>query len=249
MIDTAIRVLYFQINAGKSFMSLCWDLFIKQICKELGFESEKAQTYAKKESDHHKLWDLLEITYIAFTDELLLHFIRSCKSTNVNPTVNGYWNFCSELQNPNYVFVQQLVFTYLHALIILRKGMRSNNQKYIHAGKNKLSLLFFGRNHPNYHQLISFEKKIEALMPHEIRSIKYTSLALSWTGRLGHYQSGDPIIEEINKEPKRDLVGVPNESQWRRSFRNLDNMNEIGLKTFNNAGVTDQKSTSYEKKT
>ena len=50
-------------------------------------------------------------------------------------------------------------------------------------------------------------------MPHEVRSVKYTSLVLSRTGRLGHYQSGGTIIEEINKEVKRDLVGVPNESQ------------------------------------
>ena len=33
-------------------------------------------------------------------------------------------------------------------------------------------------------------------------------------GRLGHYQSGDAIIEEINKEAKRDVVGVPDETQW-----------------------------------
>ena len=50
-------------------------------------------------------------------------------------------------------------------------------------------------------------------MPHEIGSIKFSSLVLSRTGRLGHYQSGNAIIEEINKETKRDLVGVPYEHQ------------------------------------
>ena len=34
----------------------------------------------------------------------------------------------------------------------------------------------------------------------------YSSLALSRTGCAGHYQSGDAIIEEIDKEGKRDLV-------------------------------------------
>ena len=87
--------------------------------------------------------------------------------------------------------------------------------------------MFFGRNHPCYHELVAYEKKTEALMPCEIRSIKFSSLVLGRTGRLVHYQSGDAIIEEINKEAKRNLVGVPNEDQWRRSFRNLDNMNEI----------------------
>ena len=40
---------------------------------------------------------------------------------------------------------------------------------------------------------------------------KHLSLVLSRTGRVGHYQSGDAIIEEVNKEAKRDLVGVPNQ--------------------------------------
>ena len=37
--------------------------------------------------------------------------------------------------------------------------------------------------------------------------MKYSSLVLSRTGCAGHYQSGDAIIEEINKEEKHDLVG------------------------------------------
>ena len=42
-------------------------------------------------------------------------------------------------------------------------------------------------------------------MPHGIRKPKYSSLVLSRTRRLGYYQSGDAIIEEINKEAKRDV--------------------------------------------
>ena len=58
-------------------MSLCWEPFMKEICKKLGFVSENAQPYAKKGADHHNLWDIIEICYIAFTDELLHEFIRS----------------------------------------------------------------------------------------------------------------------------------------------------------------------------
>ena len=93
--------------------------------------------------------------------------------------------------------------------------------------EKKLSVLLFGRNHPHYQQLVSFEKMIEALMPHRIRALKYSSLVLSRTGRSGHNQSGDAVIEEINKEAKRDLVGVPNETQWKISVRNLDMMNTL----------------------
>ena len=142
-----------------------------------------------------------------------------------------------------------MTLTFLHAVMLFRNGIRMNNLECIYAGKNKLSLLFFGHNHSCYHELIAYEKKIEALMPHEIHSIKFSSLVLSRMVRLGHYQSGDGIIEEINKEAKQDLVGVPNEHQWRRSFRNLDNMNEIRWKTFLSAGVKDHKSMNFDSKT
>ena len=105
--------------------------------------------------------------------------------------------------------------------MILRKRMRNNNQDYIYAGKNKLSLLLFGPNHPHYHQLIFFEKKW-SLIAHEVRSIKYTSLVLSQTRRFGHYQSSDSVIEGINKDAKRNLAEVLNKSQWWRWFKILN---------------------------
>ena len=71
--------------------------------------------------------------------------------------------------------MQQITFTVLHGLMILQKGIHANSCKHIYAGKNKLSVLLFGRNHPHYQQLASFEKMIEALMPHEIGELKYSS--------------------------------------------------------------------------
>ena len=52
-------LLHFEMNAGKSFMSLCWDVFMKEICKGLRFQSENALKYIKNGSDHHKLWAFL----------------------------------------------------------------------------------------------------------------------------------------------------------------------------------------------
>ena len=240
-------LLHFEMNAAKSFINFCWEPFMREICMHLGFVSENAQIYAKKGSDHHKLWDLLKIVYIALTDELLVEFVRFCIRNNMEPSVDNYWSsFSKKVKNPNYAFLQQMVLTFLHALMIFRKGMRSNNQQYIYAGKDKLSLLFYGRNHPHYHLLIAQEKRIEALMPREVLNLKYSSLVLSRTGRAGHYQSGDAIIEEINKEGKRDLVGVPNETQWKRAFRNLDMMNQVRSSTFRDAGIKDTKVSSYD---
>ena len=54
-------------------------------------------------------------------------------------------------------------------------------------------------------------------MPVEVLDAGNNSLVLSRTESVGHYQSGDAIIEEINKEGKRDVVGVPTNKQWIRS--------------------------------
>ena len=39
---------------------------------------------------------------------------------------------------------------------------------------------------------------------------------------------------------------MPNETQWKRSFRNLDTMNEIRPVTCKDAGVKDQRNSSYD---
>ena len=239
-------LLHLEINAGKSFMNLCWDVFMKSICSELGFQSENALKYAKKGSDHHKLWDILEITYIAFVDELMFQFLTFCAAQNIEASMENYWTFSSKIINPNFLFVQQMVFMFLHALMLLRRGTRCNNYEYIYSAKNKLSLLFFARNHPIYHNIITQERRIEILMPEEVRSMKFNTLSLSRTSRTGHYQSGDAIIEEVNKEAKRDLVGIPSTKEWKRSFRNLDNINAIRSAAFHDAGITDPKSQHYD---
>ena len=56
---------------------------------------------------------------------------------------------------------------------------------------------------------------------------------------------GDAVIEEINKEAKWDLVGAPNETQWKRSFRNLEMMNTLQSKTLEDVGVSDQMEGNY----
>lgn len=201
-------LLHWEINAGKAFMKLCWEPFMKEICFELGFCTDNAQKYAKNGSDHHKLWDNLEITYISFMDEILLRFIQHCRDTGIIVDISNYAEFVASAINPNFVFIHEMVFSYLHVLMMLRKGTRFS---FINAAKNKLSLLFFGRNHPNYQFILSQEKKIDFLMPLKLKNIKFNSFVTSRKGNVGHYQSGDAILEEINKEAKRDIVGVPNE--------------------------------------
>ena len=55
-----------------------------------------AQIYAKKGGDHHKFWDLLEIVYIALTNELLVEFVRFCIRNNMEPSGDNYWSSFSK---------------------------------------------------------------------------------------------------------------------------------------------------------
>ena len=107
------------MNAAKSFINFCWEPFMKEICMRLGFVSENAQMHAKKGSDHHKLRDLLEIVYIALANKLLVEFVPFCIRNNMEPSVDNYWSsFSKKVKTPNYAFLQQMVLTFLHALMI-----------------------------------------------------------------------------------------------------------------------------------
>ena len=71
-------LLHFEMNSAKAFMELNWSLFMENIVIGLGFVSEKVLKYIRKGSDHHKLWQILEISYLSLTDELLLPYVRNC---------------------------------------------------------------------------------------------------------------------------------------------------------------------------
>ena len=221
-------LLHLEMNCGKAFMSLNWCVFMEEILEScFGFVSEKAKLYAKKCSDHHKLWEILELVYLAFADELLLPYFRHCKATESDATAHGYWMFSTDAKNPNYVYIQQMVFTYLHAFMMLRKGVRNGDSQLVLVAKTKLGSLFFGRNHPHYRDIIYNDFKLAYLMPFPVAEGFYSSISASRIGRVGHYQSGDALLEEINKAAKKWVLGVPNDAQWLQSFRNLDKLTEV----------------------
>lgn len=107
--------------------------------------------------------------YLAVADELLVPYVRYCKNVNTEPSVDGYWNWACDIVNPNYMFLQQMVFTLLHSLMLFRTGCRRGNVNAIIAGRNKMSLLFFARNHPRYQRIIALNNYIEAMMPRNLK--------------------------------------------------------------------------------
>ena len=111
--------------------------------------------------------------------------------------------------------------------MMLKRGVRYGQSKPILAAKSKLVLLFFGRNHPRYQEIVSHDFRIECMIPNEVKQCMYSTFSMSRNGKDGHYQGGDVMIEEINKQGKEWIIGVPTEMQWQRSFRNLDVLEEL----------------------
>ena len=81
------------------------------------------------------MWDILEICYVLFCDESLIQYadVIYCNAQNIDPTLANFWKFSSKVRNPNYVFIQEMVLSYLHGMTLLRKGIRGNNENFIYA--------------------------------------------------------------------------------------------------------------------
>ena len=161
----------------------------------------QALDYARRCSDHHKSWKILEILYLSISDELLVPYMRCCLTAGETPTVNGYWRRADDICNPNYMYFQQMALTFLPSLMLFRVGCRRGNSNAIVAGRDKLSLLFYARKHPRYQRIMAVNKLIELKMPAELNHIVYSFMTLSRIGNTGHYQGGDACLE-VNKEAK-----------------------------------------------
>ena len=190
------------MNSCKAFFSLNWNIFVCDIAKVLGFKSEKALAYAQRCSDHHKTWQIIGLMYTGITDELLVPFIRSCKKDGIQPTVQSYWTWNQDVCNPNYAYMQQMVFTSLHAMMLFRIGIRNGNAHAANAGKRRVATLFYARNHPNYQRIMALDKFWNVMMPEKVKKAVEESVSTSRIGNTAHYQGGDACLEEINKNAK-----------------------------------------------
>lgn len=88
----------------------------------LGFTSN-VEKYIKKCSHQQKLWQFLEVVYIALAGKLLLTNVWKSLELGEKPASSGYWNYSKSVVNSNYQYVQENLFTFLHALIMLRRSV------------------------------------------------------------------------------------------------------------------------------
>ena len=120
-----------------------------------------------------------------------------------------------------------MIFTYLHSFMMFRKASRCGSYEYIQTAKSRMAMLFFGRNHPNYREIVYADLKQTIRLPEEVRELIQNTITTSRNGKIGHYQGGDALLEEINKNAKKWVIGVPTDKQWKQSFRNLDTVTKV----------------------
>ena len=117
-------LLHIEMNIARSFNRLNWEVYQSKFGNILGFQSPKAQAYLKKGSEHHKLWHLLEIDYISLSLELMVPYVRFAKIEGFVPTTEGYWEWSTKIEDPNYLYIQETTLSYLHGLMMLRSGKK-----------------------------------------------------------------------------------------------------------------------------
>ena len=126
-VSANITVVTFEINAACSFLKRNWSVFISTIGSQIGFQSSKAESYFLKGPDHHKTWQLLEIMHVAKSLELVHSYAKGALESKAYSICDGYWEWCEQLLDLNFVYLQHMTTTYVHALLILRSGVRKCN--------------------------------------------------------------------------------------------------------------------------
>ena len=139
--------------------------------------------------------------------------VRNCLSENIECFGEGYCEFANDAINDTYIYGQQMAFIFLHLHMLFRKGIHRNCSRSVLTSQSKLMLLFYGGNHPKYQKIVYNDLRQQVLMPDELKNIMESNFSASRTGSLGHFQSGDALLEEINKNGKKWILGVPNEQQ------------------------------------
>lgn len=150
------------MNMAKSLTSLYWDVFMCDLAKELGFNSEAAQKFVKKCSDHHKTMSILKVAHLGFWYELLVPYVRSRLASGTPLSVNDFlydWLVKVGWTQPNYRYIFNTTWTYLMGINLLHVGVRRNNAEYIRAGHMAFAPLFH-RNGVSKYALIDLHDRL-----------------------------------------------------------------------------------------
>lgn len=108
-----IGPLHIEMNMVKYFFSLNWEVFLKDLSKEMGFESEGALKYIKGASDHHKAMTLVNVLLRGGWCELLVPYVRQQIVDGDSLSVEDYLhNWLPTVKNPSYDYMFRQLWRY-----------------------------------------------------------------------------------------------------------------------------------------
>ncbi|XP_062568018.1 uncharacterized protein LOC134230270 [Saccostrea cucullata] len=219
---------HFEMNMTKAIIKLIWNVVGEDLAKMLGYRSPKALQACMDANDHHKAFQFLEILLFGTGDELLLPYVRQCLSTDGTPSAQGYFEWCCRVQDPNYKFLQEVIFTYTLSVYLFRAGVRRNNCEVIMAARLKFAPLYFGTNKYNYQQIEVLDSLMRVCAPAEVSKFINDNESLTQSGHPSKGEGCDFILESRNKMTKKWLPpGAPKEKHWNQACRNLDKLEKV----------------------
>ena len=110
----------------------------------------------------------------------------------------------------NFKFLFKCVFTYCFCLQLFRRGLRRNNPDVILAHMKKLSCLFYGLNMMQYMEIDIRHNITMSQCLDDIKLFINQTLGISQSGHPSKCESGDFILERINRHMKMWMPpGVP----------------------------------------
>ncbi|XP_062620908.1 uncharacterized protein LOC134282522 [Saccostrea cucullata] len=157
-----------EINMSKAVIKLLWQVIGLDLAKLLGYRSPKALQSCLDANDHHKAMQFIEILLFGTGDELLFPYVFHCSEREMVPSGKGFFDWCKEVKDPNYMFLLESIFTYALAVYMFRAGIRRNNSDVIMASRLKFFPLYFGVSKTNYQQIELLDIIMRVCAPTEV---------------------------------------------------------------------------------
>ena len=192
--------------------------------------SPKAQYILKKVSDFHKSGDIFAANQSAKIRELLIPYVKLCKSSGSEPSQKGFQDWINEeVQDPNFKLAVTIESFYGTSLWLFHAGVRANNPKLTIAARRVFSGLFHIMGNRNYSQIEVFDEHLvrkceesAADLADDLKANAGTNL----TGEPYSAQQNDAQQEELNKKGQNIFQGEEAED-FQRSFNILDDIYEM----------------------
>ena len=234
---------HLEMNMLKGLTELCWSVFWCTLAKTMNFTSEKALLYCKKVSDHHKGWQLLTIAHEALTRELIVPFVREelgKDEPNLSPVQFAAF-LKLHVRDSTYLFIADIVFEFMGALLMFRKGIRHADNELFLTGLRKFAKLWSGRHHPLYRELeMSFSVTL-ARMPSELRRHVLQCWSLNTSGIAETNEGPDFKLEAINKTLQHWLPANPDGKDWKQVCCQHDDLAKLRKNVYEQMGIQDPK--------